>query len=362
MDNSLFNLYKVGKITKETALESKSLTNIFTEYTNSGVYTKKTMINTDSSVELEMKKYFLGSVQLDRTTYFTDKALLMCDYNGNVGAETINSGYGTVTEDNLETIKSQFKNAEVGDMTHFKYVNGAPEYDYIVKKSSNHVNWAERDEQGNPVGEGMEGFYTTARDFAEADYFDSSWTLVGNVYSHEIDKRNEKSVKYLKDFLDVAAPCLQETALTNYLTVEKLVVKEENDKLHLQILLVDNEDADVKLDVDNCVLAEAIIQKGHMKTYYFTNNYSWKSVHSYLFGDAGNNAWPGAQMTFDFKNDQDQDVYRVDVDLSRYHTVIFNDNETANTQTADVKLAYDTNGYYVSGGSGKNHTVETWTK
>ena len=325
----------------EEIFNTYNLYDVLNSYVSDGVYTKRTAINVTESAKEDMASHFLGSVQLDRTTYFTETALLMCDYNGNVGEGTINSGYGTVTAENIEKVISDTKNskAAIGDMTHFKYINGEAVYDYIVKNT--HSNWEDKGVAG------MEGFYTTARDFAAEGYFDESWVRTGQTFTHTINKEDEKSMSYLKDFLDVAAPCLLDTVInTEFFTVEKLVAKEIDGALHLQICL-EEKTVEGKTVGATPVFAEAIIEKGHTKTYYFIDSNKWapyygSNISAFLWTEGGetNADWPGLNASWVQDNADGSKTWSIKVDLTKYENAIFSYEDN---KTADIVLSYSNN-------------------
>lgn len=100
-------------------------------------------------------------------------------------------------------------------------------------------------------------------------------------------------------------------------------------------------------------------QQSTKKTYYFVNNYNWSgTIYCYQFkdGTSTDTGWPGPAMTTYGTNEYGQTIYKIDVDTSKYDTIIFNNNDK---QTVDLKLSdFGTNNAcYVSGGSEKNHTV-----
>ncbi len=83
---------------------------------------------------------------------------------------------------------------------------------------------------------------------------------------------------------------------------------------------------------------------------YFTNNVGWSKVNYYCWG-AANMTWPGAQMTWDSKNEMGQDVYKVTIDPDIYQNIIFNNGQGGDAnQTVDI-IIDTTNakiGYYIS--------------
>ncbi len=94
---------------------------------------------------------------------------------------------------------------------------------------------------------------------------------------------------------------------------------------------------------------------------YFTNIYGWKNVyfHAWQTG-GGSTAWPGLEMTKVETNDQNQDVYAIDIPLNTYNNVIFN-NKGAGIQTATLTLTGVPNeGFYPMSGTGQNIECGTY--
>ena len=234
----------------------KELNTLVGTYYNDGVYTKDTKINVNDDCVDDIAVYFHGTVQLDRTTYFNGNELWM------TGSD-INSGYGTVTNENLSAVRKVNPSAQVGDMTHFKYLNNNQEYDYIVKNT--HINW------DDTKVEGMEGFYVTLNDLTDYSYFaEDDWIYEEDAYYHTIALADKDSDSYLLDFLAIVAPCLEDSALSNYFTVSQLVVKEESESLKFQILL-DDTNAVGTLDDGTNVLAEATLTVGCSAEFGYVN-------------------------------------------------------------------------------------------
>ncbi|MDO5124130.1 MAG: starch-binding protein, partial [Eubacteriales bacterium] len=97
-------------------------------------------------------------------------------------------------------------------------------------------------------------------------------------------------------------------------------------------------------------------------TVYFTNNNNWSNVYAYIWKNGGStlNSWPGTAMTYVKTNSQNQKVYSITLDSSKYDMIIFNNN--GSSQTVDISLTgEDGIGYYISGGSGKSLTCSTYT-
>ena len=233
------------------------------KYVGDGIYTKKTSINLernpaspDALNELAVlgfdNLFHASESTLKRTTYYNDKDLLMANYDGSIKGvdgctNGINSGYGTVTIGNLTAVKEINKNAELGDMTHFKYNGETQVYDYIVKKGQ-HANWID------DSVDGMEGFYLTPRDFTASDYF-NGWNYNADNDCYFLEVTNTDPI--VADFVNVVAPLLLDDILeSSYISVTSLIVKETNEGLVLQIIA--NGDTGKLVDGTN-VLAEAII-------------------------------------------------------------------------------------------------------
>ena len=99
-----------------------------------------------------------------------------------------------------------------------------------------------------------------------------------------------------------------------------------------------------------------------IKTFYFTNNYSWDSLRAYVWNNETKDKpaeWPGLEMTYVGQNDQNQAIYSINVDTALYDYIIFN---SGSVQTKDIPLAdFGTNNAcYISGGSGTTHEVGFW--
>ena len=88
----------------------------------------------------------------------------------------------------------------------------------------------------------------------------------------------------------------------------------------------------------------------NMKTFYFIDRGWWHENNQvtklYAFGDGENknNAWPGLDATYVETiqyEDETLNVYSYDVDLNKYHTIIWStfNGETKASQTTDIELA-----------------------
>lgn len=99
-------------------------------------------------------------------------------------------------------------------------------------------------------------------------------------------------------------------------------------------------------------------------TVYFSNNYSWSSVKAYIWNAASGeyeSAWSGKAMTYVGKNSYGEAIYKVEIDLSKYDMLIFN-NESG-YQTTDIALdkSMDGTGFYLTGASGNSMSYGTYT-
>ena len=215
---------------------------LFNNYVSTKKYTKSTTINLNTSFVIS--EYFHASyVSLQRTTFYDGNALLMANYDGTLkgvnATSGINSGYGTLAD---------------GTMSHF-YLTAAGEMkiDYTVAATG-----------------GMEEYYVTPYDFCCTNYFANGWKYDSKVgYIYDVTTTTDS---YLKDFIAVSAPLLLEKVYTSgYVSISKLVVKEVNNTLVLQILI--NESSTDRLNTTaqtTLVLCEAIITAGNNSGYTFS--------------------------------------------------------------------------------------------
>lgn len=83
-------------------------------------------------------------------------------------------------------------------------------------------------------------------------------------------------------------------------------------------------------------------------TIYFSNNKNWTVVNAYLYNEEKgieNNTWPGVAMTLLGANDYGEKIYKMDVDVSQYNRVVFN-NGTSQTMNASLSVA--SSGFYIA--------------
>lgn len=100
-----------------------------------------------------------------------------------------------------------------------------------------------------------------------------------------------------------------------------------------------------------------------LRKVYLTNNYNWEKLYCYACNSSTgskNADFPGIEMTYDSQNGYNQSVYVIEVPYT-YDTVVFsNGTESTKTNEVSIQNAGDEVKYYISGGSGGNHTVSTW--
>lgn len=92
-----------------------------------------------------------------------------------------------------------------------------------------------------------------------------------------------------------------------------------------------------------------------IKTLYFSNSKHWSdTIYAYLWNSNSNqnmSSWPGTEMTFLEKNSYGEQIYTIDIDVSKYDMIIFShgSNNTVVSQTIDISLnEYKDNGFYVT--------------
>ena len=91
-------------------------------------------------------------------------------------------------------------------------------------------------------------------------------------------------------------------------------------------------------------------------TIRFTDNKKWGTVYAYLYNYSTGEApeeMPGVMMTADGTDSDDKPMYSMDVDISKYDRVIFNDGGTKQTTATPVTKA--SSGYYLRGRVGKKY-------
>jgi len=89
-------------------------------------------------------------------------------------------------------------------------------------------------------------------------------------------------------------------------------------------------------------------------TIYFSNNQKWTKVNAYLYNEAEgtqNAQWPGEAMELHSTNDFGEKIYMLDVDVSEFNRVVFN-NGTSQTMNASLSVA--SSGFYIAKNTPKN--------
>ena len=99
-------------------------------------------------------------------------------------------------------------------------------------------------------------------------------------------------------------------------------------------------------------------------TIYFTNNWKWSgTIYAYVWNlasDTPKKSWPGEAMEVAKTNSYGETIYKIQVDLESYDMIIFNNNNDKQTVDLSLSGAYSGLGFYISGGSGKEHTTSTY--
>lgn len=118
--------------------------------------------------------------------------------------------------------------------------------------------------------------------------------------------------------------------------------------------------------IDNVTLSgntDVYARFAKLRKVYLTNNYNWEKLYCYACNSSTgskNADFPGIEMTYDSQNGYNQSVYVIEVPYT-YDTVVFsNGTESTKTNEVSIQNAGDEVKYYISGGSGGNHTVSTW--
>ena len=81
---------------------------------------------------------------------------------------------------------------------------------------------------------------------------------------------------------------------------------------------------------------------------FFTNNKKWNTVYAYLYNSetgTAQKAWPGTQLTNYTTNDLGEKVYSINVDVTKYDRVIFNNGSS--DQTTNLPVTKASSGYFV---------------
>lgn len=87
---------------------------------------------------------------------------------------------------------------------------------------------------------------------------------------------------------------------------------------------------------------------------YFSDNLSWSKVNAYFYNDKTGSEyapWPGTEMSFESFNDLGEPVYKINVDVSKYNRVVFNNGKS---QTLNAAVTVASSGFYVTRSTPKN--------
>ncbi|MBQ8795157.1 MAG: starch-binding protein [Clostridia bacterium] len=83
-------------------------------------------------------------------------------------------------------------------------------------------------------------------------------------------------------------------------------------------------------------------------TIYFSNNVGWSTVNAYFYNEEKQlemKSWPGAAMTHYTTNDFGEKIYAIDVDVSIYNRVVFNNGRS---QTLNAAVTVASSGFFVT--------------
>ena len=86
-------------------------------------------------------------------------------------------------------------------------------------------------------------------------------------------------------------------------------------------------------------------------TIYLSNNRNWTTVNAYVYNAATGvpmKAWPGNAMQYVKINNEGEQVYSLDVDVTKYDRVVFNNGTV---QTTDTPISKASSGYFMIGKS-----------
>lgn len=83
-------------------------------------------------------------------------------------------------------------------------------------------------------------------------------------------------------------------------------------------------------------------------TIYFSNNVGWSEVYAYLYNEEKQlelKTWPGTAMTYHTTNEYGETIYKMNVDVSKYNRIIFNNTKS---QTINAALTVASSGFYIT--------------
>ena len=83
-------------------------------------------------------------------------------------------------------------------------------------------------------------------------------------------------------------------------------------------------------------------------TIYFSNSAKWSVVNAYLYNEEKGTelkSWPGTAMTYHTTNEYNEAIYKMDVDVSKYNRVVFNNGKS---QTLNAALTVASSGFFIT--------------
>ena len=83
-------------------------------------------------------------------------------------------------------------------------------------------------------------------------------------------------------------------------------------------------------------------------TIYFSNNVGWKTVNAYFYNEEKGielKSWPGTPMTLETVNDFGEQIYKINVDVSQYNRVVFNNGQS---QTLNAAVTVASSGFFIT--------------
>ena len=89
-------------------------------------------------------------------------------------------------------------------------------------------------------------------------------------------------------------------------------------------------------------------------TIYFSNNVKWANVNAYFYNEEKQiemKSWPGSAMKYLTTNDMGEKVYSIDVDVSKYNRVVFNNGQS---QTLNAAVTVASSGFFITRQTPKN--------
>lgn len=89
-------------------------------------------------------------------------------------------------------------------------------------------------------------------------------------------------------------------------------------------------------------------------TIYFSNNVGWATVNAYFYNEEKQlemKAWPGTAMTHIETNEYGEKIYAIDVDVSLYNRVVFNNGKS---QTLNAAVTVASSGFFITRQTPKN--------